>query len=219
MTDFLAARRNMVDCQLRPNKVTDPAILAAVERLPRESFVPGALRDVAYIDEDLSIGGGRFLMEPTVLCRLLQAMNISPGDIVLNVGSATGYDAAVLALLGTTVVALEADDDLASRAGGIFTDLGIDNVALVAGPLVEGWRGHAPYDAIFFSGAVARVPQAVFDQLADGGRLAVVTVDGPTAVGTAAIYLRSGESISRQPVFDAATPLLPGFEPVESFVF
>ena len=219
MTDFSSARRNMVDCQLRPNKVVDPALLDALSRLPREVFVPGAMRDVAYIDEDLAIGNGRFLMEPTVLCRLLQAADIASGDIVLNVGAATGYDAAVLASLGATVVALEDDADLAAAAGTTLTDLGIDNVALVSGPLVEGWRGHAPYDVIFFSGAVSQVPPAFAEQLADGGRVAAVTIDGPTAVGTAAVYLRSGDALSRRPMFDAATPLLPGFEPVETFVF
>ncbi len=219
MTDFTAARRNMVDCQLRPNKVVDATLLDAVERLPRESFVTGALRDVAYVDEDLAIGNGRYLMEPTVLCRMLQALQVSSGDIVLNVGCATGYDAAVLALLGATVVALESDADLAASVGDRLTDLGIDNAAVVAGPLDRGWPAHAPYDAIFFGGAVISVPQAILDQLADGGRLAAVTLGGPTAMGTATMYLRTGDSFSRRDLFDAATPLLPGFARTETFVF
>lgn len=219
MTDFIAARRNMVDCQLRPNKVVDATLLDAVDRLPRETFVPGALSDVAYIDEDISIGGGRYLMEPTVLCRMLQALEVTSGDIVLDVGCATGYDAAVLALLGATVVALESDAGLAAQAGENLIELGIDNAAVVTGPLDLGWRGHAPYDAIFFSGAVVSVPQAILDQLADGGRLAAVCLDGATATGTAALYLRTHDTISRRALFDAAAPLLPGFGRAESFVF
>src|SRR5215475_16227815 len=125
MTDFALARRNMVDGQLRPNRVTNAALLAAVGELPRERFLPDGLRSVAYADDDVPLGGGRFLMEPMVLARLVQALQVQPDDKVLVVASGRGYGAALLSRLAKSVVAVESDPTLAGSADQTFKSLGI----------------------------------------------------------------------------------------------
>ena len=218
MTDFEAARRNMVDGQLRPSRVTDPALLAAMAALPRHDFVPKPLRGIAYVDEDIALGGGRYLLEPLVLCRLLQALDIRRADTVLDVGCATGFDAAVIGRLAASVVAIDCEPAMVAEATEILAELGIDNVAVVDGALAEGFPQQAPYDAIFFSGAVDAVPPAITVQLAEGGRLAAVIADG-RGMGKATLFVRTGSVISQRVVFDAGTPLLPGFAKAPAFAF
>src|SRR5690606_26313879 len=145
---------NMVESQVRPNRVTDPRIVMAMLELPRENFVPKPLRGIAYVDEDVHIGGGRYLMEPMVLARLIQAAQIGPDDVVLEIGTGSGYGAAVLSRLASTVVALESDPELAKMATRSLGELSIDNVAVVEGPLTKGYPAQAPYNAIVFSGGV-----------------------------------------------------------------
>lgn len=218
MIDFEAARRNMVDNQLRPNKVTDSRVIAAMLAVPREKFVPDALRGVAYVDEDVAIGGGRALIEPMVLARLLQAAEIGPNDVVLEIGSATGYTAAVCARLAATVVAVESDPDLIARSGKILSELGADNVVTVAAPLARGYPQQAPYDAIVLSGAVAEVPQAILGQLAKDGRL-VAVVAAPGRVPVAVLARNCDGVVSFRTLFDASIPLLPGFAREPGFAF
>lgn len=218
MTDYTAARVNMVESQVRPNRVTDLRILTAMLELPRERFVPDALRGVAYVDEDVPVGGERYLVEPMVLARLAQAAQIGPEDTVLEIGTATGYGAALLARLAKTVVALESDAALARQADATLRDLGVDNVTLVTGPLAAGEPRHAPYDAIVVSGAVQRVPSVLLDQLADEGRLAAV-VASPGEPGRATVFTKVGGAYSRRVVFDAGSRLLPGFALPQGFVF
>jgi protein-L-isoaspartate(D-aspartate) O-methyltransferase len=216
MVDSTAALRNMVDSQLRTNKVTDARLLAAMGDIPREMFVDNALRGSAYVDEDLPLGGGRYLMEPMVLARLVQALEIGADDLALDIGCATGYSAAVLAALASTVVALESDPALADRAAETLARRGIDNVVVVKGALDEGYGDQAPYDAILIDGAVPEIPQAILDQLVDGGRLAAVVGAG---TGRATLVLRTGAVFARRVLFDAATPILRGFEKAPGFVF
>lgn len=218
MADFAAARHNMVDSQIRTNKVTDPAIIGAMEEIPRERFVDRSIQGVAYLDEDLPIGGGRYLLEPMVLARLLQTLEIKPGDVVLDIGAATGYSSAIVARLATTVIAVEADGELVRQASENLADLGIDNVAVVEGALAEGYPAQAPYDVILFQGAVPELPAGIADQLAEGGRMCVV-VDEGEGTGKAILAVRSGGLVSHRVVFDANTPLLPGFEKKQGFVF
>ena len=218
MVDYTIARRNMVESQIRPNKVTDPLLLAALLELPREQFLPKARRGVAYVDEDIEVGEGRYLMEPMVLARLLLAAEVKPTDIVLDIGCATGYSTAVLARLANTVVAVESSRKLAAEASAVLSQLGIDNAAVIEGPLDRGYAKQAPYDVILFSGAIAQVPDAILDQLADGGRLVAVIDDG-SRVRKGTIMTRLGGVISGRAVFDAATPLLPGFDRKPGFVF
>lgn len=216
--DFAAARRNMVECQLRTNQVTDAAVLGAMGALPRERFVPEPLTTIAYIDEDLDIGNGRFLTEPMVLGRLLQAMAPQPEYVAMCIGCGTGYAVAVLSRLCGAVFALESDTELATRASVLLSELGIDNAFLVEGALEAGWRKEAPYNVILFDGAVSEVPRDVLDQLADGGRLAAV-IQSASGMGTATLLEKRHGQISRRVLFDAQIPVLSGFEPKANFVF
>ena len=142
--DFEAARRNMVEGQIRPNRVTDPSLLSALAEVPREAFVPEALKSLAYVDEDLAVGGGRHIMKPMVLARLIQEARIKPTDVVLQIGCGAGYAAAVLARMASTVVALESDARLAEQAASTLSGLGIDTVAIVEGPLEKAIRSSRP---------------------------------------------------------------------------
>src|SRR5690606_33740503 len=207
MIDYAVARRNMVESQIRPNKVTDPLLLAAFLEIPREQFLPKARRGIAYVDEDIDLGEGRYLMEPMVLARLLQTAEVQPSDIALDIGCATGYSTAVLARLCDTVVAVESDPKLAAEATAVLSRLGIDNAAVIEGPLENGFPKQAPYDVILFSGAVARIPEAILEQLGEGGRLVCVLDDG-SRVKKGTIMTKLGGVTSGRPVFDAATPLL-----------
>ena len=215
--DFTSARHNMVENQIRANLVTDPVVISAMTELPREVFVPEQLQGIAYVDEDIVLGQGRCLMEPVVLARLLQEAAVQSSDVVLDVGCGSGYSAAVLARMASTVVALEPDAGLAARANGIMAELGIDTVAVVEGPMKDGWSEQAPYDVIFFDGAVSEVPSAIRDQLAEGGRLVAVIAEG--GMGKAVLITRHGGTYSRRTVFDAATSSLPGFVRRPTFEF
>jgi len=215
--DYAEARLNMVENQIRTNRVTDPLIFKAMGELPREAFVPGEKAGIAYIDEDIEIAPGRYLMEPMVLARLLQAAEITESDVVLDIGCGTGYASAVLSHMANTVVALESDAGLAAQATETLSALEIDTVAVVEGALSAGAPKQAPYDVIFIGGAVAEVPQAIAGQLAEGGRLVAVT--NKKSIGTGALITNHRGILTRRDLFDAATPFLPGFEPAPEFVF
>ena len=218
MSDFAAARFNMVENQIRPNGVTDARVLEAMADVPRERFVPKKLQDAAYLDEDLAIADGRFLMEPAVFARLVQAAAITPDDLVLDVGCGTGYSTAVLARLAASVVAVESDPQLVERASALLAELDADNAAAVEAPLEAGYPKQAPYDAIVLGGAVDEAPRALTDQLAEGGRL-VAVVTGGSAVGRGEVVLRLHGALSRRVLFDAAVPPLPEFRVERGFVF
>ena len=218
MTVYEAARLNMIDNQLRPNKVTDERVIDAFMHTRREIFAPERLRGVAYVDDDLPLGGGRYLMQPMVAARLLQAAAVKPKDAALVVGAGVGYEAALLALLGRSVVALEDDGELARIGRAALVDHRIASVSYAETSLPLGHRQRAPYDVILFSGAVPAVPREISGQLAEGGRLAVVLRPGP-GIGRAALITRTGEVLAQRVMFDAATPLLPGFVARPGFVF
>ncbi len=218
MTDFTAARHNMVESQVRTNKVTDERLIAAMESIPREQFVPSDLRSVAYVDEDLRVARGRFLLEPMLLARLLQVAEVQPTDIALDIGPATGYSTAVLARLCDTVVGVEANADLVEQASETLTELGIDNAVVIEGDLRAGNPAQGPYNVILFNGAIADLPQSIADQLADGGRLVAVKRPG-SGLGQATLVTKYGDIQSARVIFDAATPYLPGYEPKPAFVF
>jgi protein-L-isoaspartate(D-aspartate) O-methyltransferase len=218
MPDYAAARLNMVESQVRPNKVTDPRLLDALLDVPRELFVPERLRGVAYVDEDVPLGRARFLMEPMVLGRLVQIAAVKASDAVLEVGGATGYGAAVLARLAARVVALESEPELGRPAETNLRRLGIANAKVVIGPLSGGYTADAPYDVILFGGAVERIPAGVTEQLAEGGRL-VAVVAAPGEPGRATLITRVGGALSRRVVFDAGTPVLPGLQLEPGFAF
>jgi protein-L-isoaspartate(D-aspartate) O-methyltransferase len=219
MTSFEAARTHMIESQLRPNKVADDRVLDGFARVRRELFVPEQLRPVAYVDNDLPLGRGRYLMEPMVAARLIQAAALRRADTALVVGAGTGYEAAVMSMLARTVVALEEDPELARFARGALVEEGIASVSVVEGPLPAGYRPRAPYDVVLFAGAIAELPREIVAQLAEDGRLvAVVKTDGG-GVGRATRATCTGGVIARRVIFDAATPLLAGFAPKPAFVF
>lgn len=219
MQTFEQARENMVECQLRPNKVTDAALLDAVRRIPREQFVPRHLQSVAYVDEDVPLGNGRYLREPVIVARLIQEAGLQKDDIVLDIGCNTGYSTAVLGHLAGTVVALEAEDQFADEAEKLLHDLDICNVVVVRQKdLREGYAQQGPYDVIFINGSIPLVPAKIKAQLADGGRLVTVLSDRGH-MGTATLMMRNGDSFSSRALFDAATPTLKGFEADKTFVF
>ena len=218
MSDFAQARSNMVESQIRTNKVTDQRILDAFLDVPREQFVPKSSRGIAYVDEDISVGGGRYLMEPMVLARLIQALNVRSSDLVLDVACATGYSSAILARLANTVVALEEDSDLASSATAALAELDVDNAVVVEGRLVDGYPSQGPYQAILINGSVADVPAAFAEQLTEGGRLAAVLSDDGR-MGNAVLMTKLDGHMAPRVLFDAAIPSAPGFERAASFVF
>lgn len=216
--DYADARNKMVDSQVRPNRVTDPRILAAMRTLPRERFLPPSLRDRAYVDEDIPLGGGRVLIEPMVLGRLIQLAAPVEGERALLVAAGVGYGAAVLSGCGVRVVALEEDRGLAAMAERSLTEFA-PGVRLVAGPLSEGWMQEAPYDFILIEGAVPAIPPALGQQLrADTGRL-VGVLHGGGPVAAAVIAEPTPEGLRPQPVFDCATPVLPSLRPKPAFRF
>ena len=219
MTDFALARRNMVDGQLRPNRVNNAQLLAVVGALPRERFLPDGMKSVAYSDEDVPLGNGRFLMEPMVLARLIQTLQAGPGDKALVVASGRGYGAALLASLVKSVVAVESDAGLAGSADQTIKALGLGNVTLVTAQAEAGMAASGPYDVILIEGSVRQIPPAILDQLAEGGRLVTVVAGAPGAMGVAQLVVKEGGVTCGRPHFDAGTPVLPGFAPPARFTF
>ena len=215
--DMTTARHNMVENQIRTNRITDSIIIDAMDDIPREAYVPELYKGVAYIDAAISLGGDRYILEPLALARLTQAAAILPGDIALIIGSGAGYAAALIARIADAVVALENDKTLASKSSEILSEQGIDTVAVVSGALAKGYPTQAPYDVIFLNGAVAKVPEVILNQLAEGGRLVAILAE--PLVGRGMLYTRTNGVISGLHVFDANAPILLGFELKPEFVF
>ncbi len=223
VSDFSVQRTKMVDGQVRTTDVTDAAVLDAMGSVPRELFVPDARRPLAYIDEDLEIAPARngqpprYLMEPSPFAKLVQLAKPAQSEAVLEVGSGTGYGAAVLSQLAARVTALESDGELAAEAEANVAALGLANVTVATGALPEGWKSGGPFDVILVSGAVEVVPPALLAQLAEGGRL--VVVEGRGNAGVAKLYLNSGGVVAGRRAFNAAVRPLPGFDRVPEFEF
>jgi protein-L-isoaspartate(D-aspartate) O-methyltransferase len=219
--DFTLARQLMVDGQLRPSKVNDRRLIDIMRRLPRELFVPAAMRQFAYLDDDIRISSTRVLMKPLVMARLIQLATPRPGETALVVGAGSGYGAAILAELGVQVTALEQDADLVtlSRAAAIGPETGRSfPVSFVTGPLAEGFAERAPYDLILIEGAVRAIPERIGRQVAEGGRL-VTVLAAEGAASTAVIAEPSTGGLRARAAFDANTALLPALLPVPSFAF
>lgn len=217
MTDTASALAHMIDCQLRPNEVNDERVISAISAVPRELFVPKAKRSVAYVDEDIEVGEGRFLLEPRVFARMLTVADVRDDDIVLDIGCATGYSSAVLAQLAEAVVAVEENETLAGLAEKKLADQDVMNVAVVTCTMCEGVAKQGPYDVIFIEGAVEDIPAGLTAQLKDNGRLVCVKLEG--GVGRAHIIRKTEDGESGQNLFDANVMTLPGFERAQGFVF
>ncbi len=216
MTDQAAARHNMVESQLKPNRVTDLRVQAAMATVPRERFVPEYLSQVAYVDEDLELVPGRYLMEPRVFGRLLQEAGVREGERVLEVGCGTGFGLAVLAEMGAVVVGLESDPVLATAARSTLKALGVA-AEIVQGDLTKGAPGAAGFDVVLISGMIPDLPEALAAQVRMGGRILAIIGQGP--VGEATLFTRTPGSVSGRPLFDAGVPALPGFAREPGFVF
>lgn len=218
MPDYASRRTMMVDTQVRPSDVTKYPIIAAMLEVPRERFVPSALREAAYAGENVAIGPGRVLLEPRTIGKMLDALDLQSTDVVLDIAAGTGYLAALMARLAETVIAVESDPDLAAEAEAALAAEGADTVAVITGAPEAGAPRHGPYDAIVIEGGVETVPPALIAQLKEGGRIACIFMEG--AVGTCRIGLR-GEAnggVHWRPAFHATAPVLAGFKHQQTFV-
>ena len=220
MTDFELARKNMVDCQIRPSSVVNPVLLKSFEDIPREIFVPEKLQHIAYSDENIDIGQGRFLMEPATHAKLLQEANLKENDIVLDVGVGSGYSSAILSSNVSTVISLEVNKRQMDKATRLWSELDLCNIALVESSLNNGESKHAPYSLIVINGAVPEVPQIILDQLADNGRLVTIIKSPKQTIGKATIFAKDSHGhISSEPLFEAGVPYIKGFDTKTSFQF
>lgn len=215
MPDFSTRRTMMVDTQVRPSDVTKFPIIDAMLSIPREDFVPASQRETAYMGENLDLGEGRVILEPRTLAKMLDALDIGPDELVLDVGSALGYSAAVIAHMAQAVVALEEDEGRATEAPEALMTAGIDNVITHVAPLRDGAAEHGPYDVIVIEGGVTDVPEGLLAQLKDGGRIACLFMDA--ALGEVRIGYKIDGAVSWRRAFNAGAPVLPGFEKEHAF--
>lgn len=216
MTDFAQRRTMMVDTQVRPNEVTSHVVIEAMLNVPREQFVPESRRDVAYVDGNIDISPDRVLLQPRTLGKMMDALNLQPTDLVLNLGSAYGYSAAVMARIAEAVVALEQDAAIAAEAESRLAAQDVFNVAVVHGPLAEGCASQAPYDAILIEGAVEEIPAAITDQLREGGRIIALFREGN--LGAVRLGHKLDGRVNWRFAFNATAPVLPGFTRQRGFV-
>ncbi len=217
MVDFSQARTMMVDTQVRPNDVTKYPVIEAMLTVPREAFVPDARQAVAYVGENVPLAQDRWLLEPRSFGKMLDGLNIQPTELVLIVGAGLGYEAAVVARLAQAVVALESHPEMAAQAEATLAEQGVDNVAVVTGELAAGYPGQAPYDVILIAGGIEELPQALADQLAEGGRIGAIFAEGN--LGVARIGHKIDGEINWRFAFNGSAPVLPGFNRRKGFVF
>ncbi len=209
MTDFAARRHTMVDTQIRPSDVTKFPIIDAMLRVERENFVPDSLREVAYVGDLIDLGQGRCLLEPRTLAKMLDMLNISKDEMVLDIAPAYGYSTAVAAHMAQLVVGVEEDAALAAEAQANLAGADVDNAVIHVGPLVQGAAEHGPYDVIMIQGGIERLPETLMDQLKEHGRIACLFMQDN--LGTVKIGRKSGGKVSWRHAFNASAPVLPAF--------
>ncbi len=215
MTDFAARRQLMVDTQIRPSDVTKFPIIDAMLKVERERFVPDSMQEAAYVGDLMELDDDRCLLEPRTLAKILDALNISKDDVVLDVAPALGYSTAVAARMARLVVAVEENETWAAEAQELLMETDADNAIVHTGPLAEGAAEHGRYDAIMIQGGVAQVPDTLLDQLKDHGRIACIFMEGE--LGTVRIGHKSAGRVSWRFEFNASAPILPGFMPERAF--
>jgi protein-L-isoaspartate(D-aspartate) O-methyltransferase len=217
MTDYAQRRTVMVDTQVRPSDVTKLPIIDAMLSVPREAFVPEARRDLAYMGADVPLSADRVMLEPRTLAKMLDVLDVTPLEMVLIIGAGFGYTAAIVSRMAEAVIAVEEDPDMATEAETTLGEHGADNVAVINAPLAQGSARHGPYDVILIEGGIAKLPQAIADQLKDGGRIAAVFMAG--ALGEMRVGYKIDGVISWRMAFNATAPMLDGFEKKSGFVF
>ena len=215
MTDFAMRRTLMVDTQVRPSDVTKFPIIEAMLNVPREAFVPDNLREAAYVGENLALAPNRVMLEARTLAKMLDALDISNDELVLDIGCGLGYSSAVIARMAEAVIAVEGDETMAADAQSVLIEQGADNVVVHHGPLTDGAAQHGPYDVIVIQGAVAHLPEGLSDQLKDGGRMACLFAEG--ALGVVRIGYKVDGRMNWRFAFNAGAPVLPGFEKHSAF--
>lgn len=215
MTDFAERRRMMVDNQVRPSDVTKYPIIDALLEVQRENYVPQALREAAYLGENLEIGGGRVMLDPRTLGKMLDVLDLENDEMVLDLGCGLGYSAAVIAQIAQAVIAVEEVEALADEAEALLAAGGVDNVVVEKGLLVQGAPQHGPYDVIILEGAVEQIPAALEDQLKDGGRIVALFVE--ENLGTVRIGYKIAGRVNWRYAFNASAPVMSGFERKEEF--
>jgi protein-L-isoaspartate(D-aspartate) O-methyltransferase len=217
MISYKDRRTVMVDTQVRPSDVTKFPVIEAMLTVPRERFVPGDWREAAYAGENIELGPNRVVLEPRTMAKILDGVDITPDEVVLDVGCGLGYSAAVTAELAEAVVALEEDETMAREAEQTLAAEGVDNAVVVTGKLAEGAAQHGPYDVILIEGGVEDLPACFADQLNDGGRIACLFMEG--ALGVVRIGHKADGALTWRFAFNAAAPVLPGFDRAEAFSF
>lgn len=215
MTDFQTRRVTMVDTQVRPSDVTKFPIIEAMLSVPREVYVPRDLREAAYAEDNVALRPGRVVLEARTLAKILDALDVQPDEMALDVGCGLGYSTAVIARMVEAVVAVEEDEAMANEAQQILSGQSVDNAAVVAGPLAAGAAKHGPYDVIMVQGGVEVVPEVLLAQLKEGGRIGVILMEGH--LGSAKIGYKIDGRISWRFAFNATAPVLPGFAAAKGF--
>ena len=205
----------MVDTQVRPSDVTKFPVIRALLTVPRENFVPDDKREAAYAGGNIALADRRVVLEARTLAKMLDALDIQPDELVLDIGAGLGYSSAVIASLAEAVVALEDDESMAKEAQRLLGENGVDNVAVINAPLNAGAPRHGPYDVIVIEGGVEHVPAAIIDQLKDGGRIAALFNEG--GLGLCRIGYKLDDEVSWRFAFNAGAPTLPGFEGPKRF--
>ena len=215
MTDFATRRTMMVDTQVRPSDVTKYPIIAAMLSVPREAFVPAQMREAAYAGEHVTLGGGRVVLDPRTLAKLLDALDIQGTETVLDIGCGLGYSSAIIARMAEAVVAVEEDETLATEAQRALSAQGVDNAAVNHGKLAAGAPKAGPYDVIVLQGAAEVISDSLVAQLKEGGRIGALFMEGN--LGVARVGYKIDGRITWRQVFNASAPVLPGFEMRKAF--
>lgn len=215
MTDFATRRRMMVDTQVRPSDVTEFPIIEAMLTIPREAFVPRDRIEAAYASEDVDLGEGRVVLAPRLLAKMLDSLDLTNSDLVLDIGAGYGYSSAVIARIAEAVVAVEEDEDLAGEAQSLLAEYHADNVILHTAALTEGAAEHGPYDAIVIEGGVEQLPEGIEAQLKEGGRMVVIFMEG--VLGTVRVGHKVDGRISWRDTFNGTAPVIRGFDKAVDF--
>ena len=217
LTSPTQARYGMIEGQIRPNNVQDHRVIDAMASVRREKFVPKSLQGVAYLDEDLQIAAGRYMMEPMIFAKMLSAVQIKEDEHVLDIACANGYSSAVFSILAESVVSLEEDEELANTATKTLAEEGYNNVAVVTGDMTKGLEKQGPFDLIFIGGSTDKISDDILKQLSEKGRL--VCIINENGFGRAVLMTYKNNIRSKKVLFDAAVPTLKAFEVKEKFSF